>query len=331
MELSQNTVLTELVCNSNQLVNLDVSQNTALTDLFCQYNELSSLDVRNGNNASINYFNASANPSLNCIYVDNTTYSTDNWTNIDDQSTFVETEAECSALDTTAPVPNEATLPDLINDCVIYAPTAPTATDDFSGIITGTTTSAFPITEEGTTVITWTYDDGNGNISTQNQNAIITPIDSTTTLLEYTITANAVGAYTYQWLDCNNGNMPIDGATNQSYTPTENGSYAVEINAGICAVISDCVVIAGIGLEDSDFTSLSVYPNPTNGTVNIDLGEAYEEVTISVYNLLGQSVITNTYYSVNNIDLNLKVPVGAYFVKIKTPKGKNTTIKVLVK
>ena len=36
--------------------------------------------------------------------------------------------------------------------------TAPTATDNCSGTITGTT-STFPITAQGTTVVTWTFED----------------------------------------------------------------------------------------------------------------------------------------------------------------------------
>ena len=39
------TVLTELLCNSNQLTALDVSKNTALTSLDCANNQLTALDV----------------------------------------------------------------------------------------------------------------------------------------------------------------------------------------------------------------------------------------------------------------------------------------------
>ena len=45
LDVSQNTVLTELKCNLNQLSNLDVTKNTALITLDCSFNELTSLDV----------------------------------------------------------------------------------------------------------------------------------------------------------------------------------------------------------------------------------------------------------------------------------------------
>ena len=52
-------------------------------------------------------------------------------------------------------------------------PTAPTTTDACAGTITGTTSTIFPITTQGTTVVTWTFNDGNGNSTTANQNVIV--------------------------------------------------------------------------------------------------------------------------------------------------------------
>ena len=87
LDVSQNTALTNLQCGNNQLTSLDVSQNTALTVLVCDTNQLTILDVRNGNNTNM-YLNAYTNPNLFCINVDNTTWSTSNWTMIDPQHYF---------------------------------------------------------------------------------------------------------------------------------------------------------------------------------------------------------------------------------------------------
>jgi len=66
--------------------------------LRCDINPLTSLDVKNGNNTAISYFNATANPNLTCILVDDASWSATNWTNIDAASTFVNNETECMAL-----------------------------------------------------------------------------------------------------------------------------------------------------------------------------------------------------------------------------------------
>ncbi|MBN2891364.1 MAG: choice-of-anchor D domain-containing protein, partial [Bacteroidales bacterium] len=75
--------------------------------------------------------------------------------------------------DVTAPVPDIATLSDVVAECEVTSLTAPTATDNCSGTVTVTHNATLPITAQGTTVVTWTYDDGNVNTSTQTQNVII--------------------------------------------------------------------------------------------------------------------------------------------------------------
>jgi hypothetical protein len=89
LDVSQNTALTVLHCADNQLTSLDVSQNTALTKFLCTDNYLQCLNVRNGNNSNFIVFDAKQNPYLNCIEVDNTTWSIFNWKNgIDSGSSF---------------------------------------------------------------------------------------------------------------------------------------------------------------------------------------------------------------------------------------------------
>ena len=65
-------------------------------------------------------------------------------------------------------------------------------------------------------------------------------VDITTTTVGATISSNAGGSATYQWVDCDNGSTPIAGATNQSYTATVSGNYAVIIVDGTCNGTSAC-------------------------------------------------------------------------------------------
>ncbi|MEW5804615.1 MAG: PQQ-binding-like beta-propeller repeat protein [bacterium] len=72
-------------------------------------------------------------------------------------------------LDTTAPVPDVAPLPGLRGACEIRVTTAPTATDNISGKVTGITDDPLIYTIPGIYTVTWTYDDGHGNTATQKQ------------------------------------------------------------------------------------------------------------------------------------------------------------------
>ncbi len=75
--------------------------------------------------------------------------------------------------DATPPVPSVESLADLTGECTVELPTAPTATDNCDGAINGIPNVNFPITETGTTVVTWTYTDASGNVTTQTQNVIV--------------------------------------------------------------------------------------------------------------------------------------------------------------
>ena len=91
LDVSTNTLLEELECWSNNLTSLDIGSATSLTDLYCQSNQLTSLDVRNGNNMNMTLFSTN-NANLYCIDVDDSAWSTNNWTmqngNIDGWSSF---------------------------------------------------------------------------------------------------------------------------------------------------------------------------------------------------------------------------------------------------
>ncbi len=76
--------------------------------------------------------------------------------------------------DIEAPVPDIINLPTITGDCNTTITTTPTATDTCAGIITGITTNPLSYSLPGTYTIVWNYNDGNGNISHQDQIVTIT-------------------------------------------------------------------------------------------------------------------------------------------------------------
>ncbi len=88
------------------------------------------------------------------------------------------------------PVPDVATLPNIISECAIASLTPPTATDGCAGLVTATTPAAtFPITNQGANTVVWTYDDGNGNTVIQTQTVTITDVTPPTITTSIDITA----------------------------------------------------------------------------------------------------------------------------------------------
>ncbi len=141
-------------------------------------------------------------------------------------------------------------------------------------------------------------------------------VDNTTYVNENTITANQTGA-AYKWLDCDNGNAEIPGETNQYFTPTETGNYAVQVIYNGCTVVSECVNITITGINNFETIELTIAPNPTSNILNIYTKETINQVEI--FNLNG--IMINTISeNVNEINVS-ELPQGMYILKIRTNKG----------
>nr|WP_321465681.1 hypothetical protein [uncultured Desulfobulbus sp.] len=75
--------------------------------------------------------------------------------------------------DITSPEPNAEELPDINGQCSVTIGTAPTATDDIDGTISGISQDLLYYDQQGLFTILWTYTDKAGNSSSQLQNVII--------------------------------------------------------------------------------------------------------------------------------------------------------------
>ncbi len=178
----------------------------------------------------------------------------------------------------------------------------------------GTTTQTLNVSTPGVYYVNIT--NGFGCQGTDTIDVSVYTIDNTTNTVSLTITANAVFA-TYQWIDCNNSNLPIAGETNQSYTATANGSYAVIIYQLNCADTSACITINGVGIENQENASFHLYPNPNNGTFYV---EVETDGIYTIIDLLGQTVATFKLYAgtKNLVDITQLVS-GIYLMN--TPLG----------
>lgn len=130
----------------------------------------------------------------------------------------------------------------------------------------------------------------------------------------------AVGA-TYQWVDCNNGNTPITGATNASFTPGQSGQYAVMINENGCTATSSCYsfTMNNVNIVANHQNSIKLYPNPTNQHFNISFEESQEQVQIRLMDVSGR-VLQEQYYDQflqEEWSLAASAPAGMYIVSVQ--------------
>ena len=89
LDLSNNINLNNLTLKNTAITTLDLSSNYFnLQIIYLDSNNLSTLNLKSGNNTDIFFLSMYYNPNLTCIQVDDSAYSTTNWTNIDPQSFF---------------------------------------------------------------------------------------------------------------------------------------------------------------------------------------------------------------------------------------------------
>lgn len=128
----------------------------------------------------------------------------------------------------------------------------------------------------------------------------------------------------------------IEGANTSEIEVLFNGTYQVVLSteAG-CIINSNEVIITSLSAGDSEMVSeLKVFPNPTNGMVNVNLslqGQA-SDVRLTVYDLAGREVSSQHITSEGNtrVDLN-ELTGGIYLMRFyDTIQGILATRKVVV-
>ena len=152
--------------------------------------------------------------------------------------------------DVTNPVPDVTNLPDLIDDCSIIA-VAPTATDNCAGTIYASTIDSLFYFSEGTHTIHWTYDDGNGNSSSQTQKVII----------NYGKTfgdSSAIVCNSFNWYGI-------------EYTESGTPTHTIKNKFGCDSIITLSLTITTCtGINNNKISNINIYPSPVNNEFVIE-------------------------------------------------------------
>jgi len=148
--------------------------------------------------------------------------------------------------DVTPPAFTIDPLPDAVGECEVTV-TPPTATDDYLGAVTATTTSPLTYTAQGTYTIVWTYSD-KINTSVQEQTVIVKDITPPAfTSLPSDIKVEATGPHM---------NISVGSAT------------AID-NCSDATVTSNVPATFGVGTTPVTFTATDAVGNTTQATITV--------------------------------------------------------------
>lgn len=135
----------------------------------------------------------------------------------------------------------------------------------------------------------------------------------------------------FQWLDCNNNFAPIVGETNAAFTPIIDGNYSVLVSNSNCSDTSGCenFTITGLGITSIEKFKATIYPNPTNGILTIEISNTLNESSYSLFDNLGRQILKGSLLPKKTlIDMN-NINSGIYHLKILDTYGNQRTLKII--
>jgi hypothetical protein len=123
----------------------------------------------------------------------------------------------------------------------------------------------------------------------------------------------------YQWLLAG---QPVSGQIAQSYTPAQNGSYAVLVtDVNGCSATSPAIIFTGVGIATMPGINFNVklYPTPAANLVYLET-DSKQVVTYEISDMQGKLVMQGAFKDKIAVDLTI-VASGAYNVKFTTVDG----------
>ncbi|MEL6864067.1 MAG: GEVED domain-containing protein, partial [Bacteroidota bacterium] len=149
-----------------------------------------------------------------------------------------------------------------------------------------------------------------------------------------TLTARETNA-TYKWYNCDTQQI-IPGETSQIFTPSASGHYAVILSTSHgCVDTSTCYNYATSrtqnytkSAEQSMYSFAQLFPNPNKGSFFLQLDRLQKALHVVVYDISGRNVFESNYQDQKQIEINLEVPPGLYYVALANDQGQEMTITI---
>ena len=148
------------------------------------------------------------------------------------------------------------------------------------------------------------------------------------TVYDYTFTSISTDVGTWAW-DFGDG-IGTSNIENPTYTYTTNGTFTVTLmveNGCGSDVYTEQVTITGVGLEEHSLNVISLYPNPADDVINIQVSQDLLGQEYSIKDITGKQHATGfVMKSLTTIELN-NLSSGIYFISV----GGNSKAKKFVK
>jgi hypothetical protein len=185
----------------------------------------------------------------------------------------------------------------------------------------GSTSNNITVSNSGTYAVTVT--DNNGCSVTASQTVIVNQLPPVPVITVSGDTLHSSASSGNQWY---RNTVIINGATNQTFIETQNGSYTVTVidSNGCSSTSLPKTINVGIDeLSNKNFGGLNIYPNPTNDNITISFHAKSEgNYTISLIDIIGRTIREDAGKAVsgdNKLEFSLNtIAKGIYIVELRS-------------
>ena len=104
-----------------------------------------------------------------------------------------------------------------------------------------------------------------------------------------------------------------------TFVPSSSGNYRLVLSRNTCLDTTACtrVILSSVNSTYTIPSEIAIYPNPTQGEISVDLGNA-KEVSFRLSNALGQVIWTKALRNIPLATLRIEGTRGVYFLEVKT-------------
>jgi hypothetical protein len=153
-------------------------------------------------------------------------------------------------------------------------------------------------------------------------------------------------------MKCANNQLAILNVANNNNVNVTPGSFDAKNNNLQCIEVDDpnhamqnwntqidawsffstnCIALGGQNINTEFIDELTVYPNPVDDVLTVDLGDTYESVTVEIFNTLGALVMTQNFKEMSKENINLSLNAGVYTIRVNTSKGQSSITRLVKK
>jgi N-acetylneuraminic acid mutarotase len=189
----------------------------------------------------------------------------------------------------------------------------------------GDTSSVTVVSPLGTATYTVTVTSSNGCNATATLTVTINPLPPVPTILQNGNLLASSSSMGNQWYL--NGNL-ISGEKDQFYSPSASGFYAVQVTGSDGCSSTSAIFqfnLTGINEYSLQNDGLSIYPNPSQGILNLNFASSTnEELILNLFNTLGELVYSGIIKSGTTfmeLDLPHTSGSGLYSLLIQGKSG----------